>query len=160
MAKPSPLVLAGIPGAAVTSTGIAVELVSHNPILTVVMAGLAGVLAVFGVFLTSTEAQETRRVRTRHRPERIVASAAAFGLRKFVKAETRGSRHPGGRLGTSDDGDRITKSKLPDVIGNLPEIMRITRQDEAPLTLPEQATPDCDAEVPAQSEDGRRFPGP
>lgn len=128
MPRTGQLALSGIPATVCTSSGIAAEAMFHRPALALGLAGLAGMLALTGLFLTAAETQETIRVWIRHQPERKITGTAAFQVRRLVRrATSRGGALPAGDAGACAQLDIAE----PRIMRNLPEIMRIIRRQEA-----------------------------
>jgi hypothetical protein len=127
--------LAYLPAPTVAGTGIAVKIIFHSSALAGLMAGLAGVFTVLGVFAVSAQAHETLRLWIRHHAEHKIAAAEAYETKWRIHAATCGRRW------TRDGSAQIRDSaaKYPRTGSSLTEIMAITRQlspGETPPGLP------------------------
>lgn len=109
-----------LPAAAATSSWFTGRLLGHGALLSLGLAGLAGLLTL----LASPEVQRTIRTWIMYRAETRIAAAEAYRIRHQTRAATCGPRW------TTAEATQIrnTAATLNSHHSDLTEIMRITRQ--------------------------------
>jgi hypothetical protein len=117
------LALPSLPATAATGSGIAARVTLHDTTTALLIAGLAGLLALIAVFAVSPECQKTLRLWIRHRAEHRIAGAKSFEIRRRARAATCGRRW------TKDGAKEIREATVSSgsAAVDLSDVMRITR---------------------------------
>ena len=128
------LALSSIPATSAASTATIFKVIFlRAPALAFGMAGIAGLFSMLGIVLVSSEVQETIRVWIRHRPEKQIAAAESFEIRRRTRAATCGRRWTATRAAKLRQD--AAAYKRPGT--SLSEIMMITRTGRSTQASPQ-----------------------
>jgi hypothetical protein len=118
--------LPSVPGTVATGAWLTARLTLHDTAAACVIAALAGLLALIGVFVVSPETQKTLRLWIRHRAEHRIAAATSFEIRRRAWAATRG------RAWTRASANEIRQAGAKFNVSKvtLSEVMLITRMGQ------------------------------